>query len=91
MKRKTIISRLRSLVERNDDLNNKQKAAIADLIEKLKKKERKLHAELKATKSSSRRHKLKTKIRACKAQRKKGEALLSEFEILPSLHLTEPS
>jgi len=77
MKRRTILSRLGFLTEA-DDVGRKQRQAISELLEKLSKKEKALRKELEDEKSESGRRKLKAKLKACKAQRKKGEALLED-------------
>ena len=79
MKLKKIQQQLGALLNADLRAQSKEKAAIKQLLAKLKKKERHLVAKLAACETEEQRKKIETKIAVCHAQREKGLVLLKQI------------
>lgn len=80
MKLKKIRERLGTLLSADQRAQAKEKAAIKELLVKLKKKERHLRNKLADCESGEQRKKIETKLSVCHAQREKGVALLRQIK-----------
>lgn len=80
MKLKKIRERLGTLLSADQRAQAKEKAAIKELLVKLKKKERHLRNKLADCETEEQRKKIETKLSVCHAQREKGVALLREIK-----------
>ena len=80
MKLKKIQERLGTLLSNDQRAQAKEKAAIKELLAKLKKKEHQLRDKLADCESEEQRKKIETKLAVCHAQREKGVALLRQLK-----------
>jgi hypothetical protein len=80
MKLKTIQQRLGTFLRAEQRAQAKEKAAIKELLVKLKRKEHHLRDKLAASETTEQREKIETKLAVCHAQREKGVALLRQIK-----------
>lgn len=78
MKTKKLIQRLKALFDRGVAENREAQNALREVLEQLKKKERKLQAELEHAQDPKRRTELERKIALVHSQRSKGLQLLKQ-------------
>ncbi len=80
MKLTKIQEQLGNLLRADQRAKAKEKAAIKELLVKLKKKEHHLRDKLAASETTEQRKKIETKLAVCHAQREKGVALLRQIK-----------
>lgn len=80
MKLKKIQDQLVALLNADQRAQAKEKAALKELLGKLKKKERRLRDKLANCKTEEERKTIATKLAVCHAQREKGLGLLKRIK-----------
>jgi 23S rRNA maturation mini-RNase III len=77
---KKIIKNLQVLLDTKQSRLDKQVDAVQDLVNRLERKEAKFRRRLANADSEEDKKKIKSRLKVCKAQRKKGQAALKQLQ-----------
>lgn len=87
MKMRKILQKVQDFLDADSRSQQQQMDSISEVLEKLRRKEKKLQGQLGRALETEEKNKLERKIAVCHAQRKKGLAILKQLRTKPTEQL----